>query len=405
VKLLPWETARYETLLDLIQLDIETDNRRTELRGGVLAVLDEMGYWTSVNEARQPEEERVEHPSARCPDRHMWADLAEDFRTEVLEDYDFDLELSFLDLDPEASAARKHSLNIDRDYFTDTSEDPAQERLQAVRRELHDAPPFPRPAVELPPSATAGGRSTEVPMNDDFTARQRAITFRLAGRPVKHICLALGRTDAWFHKWWRRYLDFGVDGLYDLTRATHHVARRIPPELERIILTIGRRLESHTGPGARYRLAGASALLAELKALGIRPLPSLRTIDRVLQRNGITLPRVRLARLLPRQAPPFPQAERSNQLHEVDLVGPIYLKGRGKRYYLWVGKDAFDGAVCLRLAYSREMDELLEFLGECWKTLGIPEQVQLDNAREISGWGHAARYLSRVIRLCLSSFI
>ena len=47
------------------------------------------------------------------------------------------------------------------------------------------------------------------------------------------------------------------------------------------------------------------------------------------------------------------------------------------------------------------MDEVLGFLGECWKDLGIPEQVQLDNARELSGRGPAARTLSRVIRLCL----
>ena len=66
-----------------------------------------------------------------------------------------------------------------------------------------------------------------------------------------------------------------------------------------------------------------------------------------------------------------------------------------------MGKDAFDGAVCLRLAYSRRMDEVLGFLGECWKDLGIPEQVQFDNARELCGWGPAARYLSRVIRFCL----
>jgi hypothetical protein len=66
-----------------------------------------------------------------------------------------------------------------------------------------------------------------------------------------------------------------------------------------------------------------------------------------------------------------------------------------------VGKDAFDGAVCLRLAYSRRMDEVLWFLGECWKDLGLPEQVQLDYARELAGWGPAARSLSRVIRLCL----
>ena len=238
-------------------------------------------------------------------------------------------------------------------------------------------------------------------MNDEFTARQRAITLRLAGRSVKQVCHAVGRTKAWFHKWWRRYLAFGADGLFDLTRANRHVAARIPPELERTILSIRRRLEGHAGPGARYRLVGASAILAELKALNLRPLPSLRTIERVLQRHGITSPRVRLAKPLPRQVYPAPQAEQSNQLHEVDLVGPIYLKGRRQRYYIWVGKDAFDGAVCLRLAYSRRMDEVLAFLGECWKSLGIPEQVQFDNAREIAGWGHAARFLSRVIRLCL----
>ena len=43
--------------------------------------------------------------------------------------------------------------------------------------------------------------------------------------------------------------------------------------------------------------------------------------------------------------------------------------------------DAFDAAVCLHLAGSRCMDEVLAFLGECWKDLDRPAQVQLDNAR------------------------
>src|SRR5262249_8079049 len=72
-----------------------------------------------------------------------------------------------------------------------------------------------------------------------------------------------------------------------------------------------------------------------------------------------------------------------------------------RRVYIWVGKDVFDGAVSLRLAGARRMDEVLWFLGECWKDLGRPEQMQLDNARELAGWGPAARTLSRVIRLCL----
>jgi hypothetical protein len=66
-----------------------------------------------------------------------------------------------------------------------------------------------------------------------------------------------------------------------------------------------------------------------------------------------------------------------------------------------VGKVAFDGAVCLRLAGSRRMDQVLWFLGECGKDLGRPVQVQVDNARELCGWVAWARHMSPVIRLCL----
>jgi hypothetical protein len=238
-------------------------------------------------------------------------------------------------------------------------------------------------------------------MNDELTARQRAVSLCLAGRPVKQICSALGRDETWFRKGWHRYLEAGPEGLNDRTRANHQVAQRIPPEPERAILSIRRRLQAHASPATRYSLIGATAIRAELKALGVRPLPCARTIERVLQRHGLTAPRVRLAPLLPRQEYPGPQARASNQLHQVDLVGPVYLKGRRHLYSIWVSKDAFDGAVCLRLASSRRMDEVLGFLGECGKDLGIPEQVQLDNARELCGWGPAARHLSRVIRICL----
>src|SRR5215472_6525405 len=163
-------------------------------------------------------------------------------------------------------------------------------------------------------------------MKDEFTARQRAITLRLGGRSVKSICSVLGRSEFWFHKWWRRYTESGAEGLYDLTRANHSVTQRISPELERAILSIRRRLQAHAFPATRYCLTGAATIRAELKALGIRPLPSERTIERVLQRNGLTAPRVRLAPLLPRQDYPGPQARASNDLHEIDLVGPIYLK-------------------------------------------------------------------------------
>jgi putative transposase len=237
-------------------------------------------------------------------------------------------------------------------------------------------------------------------MKDEFSDRHQAIKLRLAGHSVESLCQTLGRSRDWFHFWWRRYQAQGVTGLYDLTRANHQPPR-ISPDLERTILSIRRRLESQQHPQTRYSLIGASAILAELKALQLRPLPCERTIERVLERNGVTTPRVRLARFRPTHLYPTPQAQRSNQLHLIDLVGPIYLKGQRQRYYIFVCRDAFDGAVHLKLGRSRHMEAVLTFLGECWKTLGRPEQIQFDNAREFLGWGPAARYLSRVIRLCL----
>jgi transposase InsO family protein len=171
--------------------------------------------------------------------------------------------------------------------------------------------------------------------------------------------------------------------------------------LERTILSIRQRIESQIHPGTRYSLIGAQSILAELEALHIRPVPSPRTIERVLQRHGVTLPRIRLAPLVSRYTYPAPQALDSNQVHQVDCIGPIYLLGQRKRHYLWTCKDVFDGAVCLDLSRSRKMEAVLAFLGQCWKTLGRPRVVQFDNAREIVGWGPAARYLSRVLRLCL----
>jgi len=237
-------------------------------------------------------------------------------------------------------------------------------------------------------------------MKNEFSDRQQAIKLRLAGQSVEEVCRILGHPPSWFHSWWRRYRALGPNGLFDLTRANVQ-PRRISPELERTILSIRQRLASQTYPKTRYSLIGAGSIVAELQDLHIRPIPSQRTIERVLERNGATVPKVRLAPVLAQATYPKPQANESNQLHQVDGVGPIYLKGQRQRYYIFVGKDVYDGAVYLKIYRSRKMESILDFLGECWKNLGLPAQVQFDNAREIVGWGPAARYLSRVLRLCL----
>ena len=238
-------------------------------------------------------------------------------------------------------------------------------------------------------------------MHDELSARQAAIRLRLAGEKVDSICRTLNRSPAWLHKWWRRYLESGPAGLYDLTRANQRVVNRTPPHIERAILTIRKRLAKRATAQTRYSLVGAAQIRAELEKLDYSPLPCLRTIERIVARAGLTCPPLRLAPRLARSQYPGPQAQDSNQVHQVDVVGPRYLKGDKTRYYFLVCKDVFDQAVYLEFVCSRSSQTVLTFLTHAWQELGLPDIVQFDNGREFCGWRTAAHSLCRVIRFCL----
>jgi len=238
-------------------------------------------------------------------------------------------------------------------------------------------------------------------MRNELSDRQQAIRMRLAGETMATIYRTLQRSEAWVRKWWHRYLEAGGEGLYDLSRIHGAVVDRIPMHIERAILAIRRRLVAHATPQTRYALIGAATIREELQALGFAPIPTLRTIERVLQRHNLTSPRLRLARRLPRSTYPGPQAHDTNQVHQVDLVGPRYLTGSKTKYYFYLCKDAFDQAVYAEFHAGNDMDQVLAFLIHAWQRLGLPHSVQFDNGRQFYGPGRYARSLTRVIRLTL----
>ena len=128
---------------------------------------------------------------------------------------------------------------------------------------------------------------------DELSVRQTAIRLRLAGENVESICRTLKRSKTWFHKWWRRYLESGPEGLYDLTRGNHQVVNRTPPHIERAVISIRRRLAARATPQTRYSRIGAVQIRAELEALEYSPLPGIRTINRIIARAGLSCPPLR----------------------------------------------------------------------------------------------------------------
>jgi putative transposase len=88
-----------------------------------------------------------------------------------------------------------------------------------------------------------------------------------------------------------------------------------------------------------------------------------------------------------------------NALHQVDLVGPRYLKRDG-RFYSFNVIDVCGHRAKVNAIRSKRDDEIAGSLISTWKTIGIPGYIQLDN--EISFFG-SPRYphsLGLVLKLC-----
>ena len=231
---------------------------------------------------------------------------------------------------------------------------------------------------------------------EKIAERYEAVRQWVAGNTITSICAALGRSRTWFYYWWERWYHYGIAGLHGIQPPHASPHNRTPEEMEQAVLRIRQLLEKRP-----YALVGAPSIRKEFEALNFHDTPSIRTIERVLQRHGLTTPRHRDIFQPIVKEYPQPKSKQSNELHQLDLVGPRYFKGDNTKYYYSVLKDTFDQAVYIELMSSRRSSEILETLVHGWQRLGIPHQLQLDNSLEFRGSNRWPRSFSKIIRLCL----
>jgi hypothetical protein len=86
------------------------------------------------------------------------------------------------------------------------------------------------------------------------------------------------------------------------------VVNRTLPHIERAVISIRRWLTARATPQTRHGWVGAAQVRAEQEALGHSPLPSLRTIKRIVARAGLTCPTLPLSPRLARSEYPGPRA-------------------------------------------------------------------------------------------------
>ncbi|MBJ6727347.1 helix-turn-helix domain-containing protein [Geomesophilobacter sediminis] len=219
----------------------------------------------------------------------------------------------------------------------------------------------------------------------------------LNGEKPETICSTLGRSRAWLYKWVDRHIQGDDSWCESLSRRPLSSSTRTSSEIEEIVKMI--RLSLYN----RDQFCGAQAILWELEDLDVEPLPSLRTINRILSRNDLTHRRTGKYEPKGKSYPKLP-AMLPNQTHQADIVGPCYLKGPVRFY----GLNVIDTATCrcgLHPAMSKAATDILEGFWGIWTRMGLPERIQVDNAMTFFGSYAHPRGMGQFIRLCLHNGI
>ena len=225
----------------------------------------------------------------------------------------------------------------------------------------------------------------------EFELRRRAIRLWLKGTPFITILEKVHRSCFWLSKWLKRFDQHGTSGLHSQSRRPHRTPTTCSARWRRLIVQTRRRLVKQ-----KVGLIGPGAIRRELRKQGLgKHLPSLSTIQRVLKAHGLIA--------MPTEARPayFPKPllTLDGVLHALDWTCR-YLEG-GPKVYAFHTLNLRTRVCSQTIATDKSSDTVIRHCLTTWKTLGIPDFLQLDNDAAFCGGYKAPRVFGQFVRLCL----
>lgn len=201
-------------------------------------------------------------------------------------------------------------------------------------------------------------------------------------------------------QWWlKRAADRRLDDVdwATLPPVAHRIPGRTRPETETAVLTCRRQLKETSALG----FYGAAAIHEALEGTRI-DLPSIRTIGRILERNGVLDGRRRVRRAAPPPGWYLPDVAHGNsELESFDVIEGLVIEGRGEINVL-TGRALWGPHTAawpmLRVTAKSLTGKLLEH----WRANGLPAYAQFDNDTRFCGPQNHSDVVGRVARLCLS---
>ena len=199
----------------------------------------------------------------------------------------------------------------------------------------------------------------------------RSIDVKGANRPSK-ICKSLGRSRSWLQKWVGRYNSFNKSSnrewFKEESRAPKNVHRKTDSEMEQLVITVRKSLMEGTTEDTKYRCIGAVEIQFRMHELDYSEdeMPSLSTIKRIIKRNSLVVQnRKRYIRCKSKKRYTLLNPTKTNEVHQMDFVGPRHIKGYGRISSLNL-IDVVSSKAHIRQYAGQTMDNVTEFLLECW---------------------------------------
>jgi transposase InsO family protein len=223
--------------------------------------------------------------------------------------------------------------------------------------------------------------------------RAQAVQRLLHGETPEAICASMKRSKSWLYKWHKRQLAGNDMWNQSLPHRPLRSPRRTSDYTEEVVKMV--RLNLYT----RDLFCGAQAIRWEMGDLGYEPLPSIRTINRILARHELTHRRTGAYKPKGKAYPTLP-ALLPNQTHQADMVGPCYLKGP-IRFYSYNVVDVATGRCAVQPMGSKAAQSIIDSVWAGWHRLGIPLNLQVDNDMPFYGSPTHPRGMGPLIRLCL----
>lgn len=198
---------------------------------------------------------------------------------------------------------------------------------------------------------------------------------------------------SWLYKWITRYKARSPDWYCEQSRRPHRSPGRTDTRIEHAVLNLRQTLD------AQGLFCGAQNILWELEQRDYEHLPSLRTINRILERHGLV-----------RKSPGRYEAKgkryptlagiRVNNVHQTDFLGPCYITGP-LRFYSINTVDVATGRCGIEPVLARDAQRVINAIWHIWRRLGIPRHQQVDNEMVFYGSPTHPRGMGCLIRLCL----